>query len=75
MHVQSSHPPSNGDVITIIGVLGPDNQLTNIRTIQVTEAWKEPFLLIRSFFALIFLIYIFRRYWYFNLKKFEFMRR
>jgi hypothetical protein len=75
MHVQSSHPQSSGEVITIIGVLGPDNQIVSIRTLQVTEAWKEFFLLLRSFLALIFLIFIFHRYWYFDPRKFEFRRR
>lgn len=75
MHVQSSLSPSKWDSIRIIGVLVPDNQIINIRRTEVTELWKLAFILLRSFFALIFLLYIFHYYWYFDSRKFVFRRR
>jgi len=74
-HIKSSQIPTKRDLITVIGVLGPDNQIIDIRFTYVTEAWKKYFLYLRSFLALIFLIYIFHRYWHFVPRKFGFRRR
>lgn len=63
-----------GDKTQVLAVLGPDYQLTPTKII-ITEKWSYQFLLIRSFIAFLFLVFIFHRYWRFDLKKYEFNRR
>lgn len=63
------------DKVSVVGVLAPDNQILNVERIEVNEYWKIIFLLLRSFLALIFLVYIFNRYWIFNWESIEFRRR
>ena len=75
MHINSEKSPPKNKYVNLIGVLGPDHQIISIKEIHVTEAWKDNFILLRSLIALIFLLYIFHRYWYFQLKRFEFWRR
>lgn len=75
MHIKAEKNPPLNKYVNIIGVQGPDHQITRIQNILIAEAWKDYFLLLRSFLALIFLLYILHRYWYFNLKRFEFRRR
>ena len=75
IHVHSSYPLAKWDRISIIGVMGPNDQIINIRRTDITELWKVAFLLLRSFFALIFLLYVVHRYLYFDSKKFVFRRR
>ena len=74
-HIQSSSIPAVGDKVDLLGTLGPDNTIISIRKIQISPLWKYNFILLRSFLALILLIYLFHHYWYFNAKKFEFRRR
>ncbi len=63
------------DKVTIVGVLGPDNTIVSMERVEVNEYWKYIFLLARSFLALIFLVYIFNRYWRFDWENFAFRRR
>lgn len=63
------------DKVSVVGVLGPDNQMVSVQEIEVNEYQNYIFLLLRSFLALFFLIYIFNRYWCFNWETFEFRRR
>ncbi|NYB53090.1 MAG: hypothetical protein HVN35_11110 [Methanobacteriaceae archaeon] len=75
MTIISNTSVSLKDKITLNGVLGPDNQIVSVQVMEVNEYWKYIFLLFRSFLVLIFLIYVFNRYWQFNQEKFEFRRR
>jgi uncharacterized integral membrane protein len=75
MNIQSSTSPAVGDKVDILGILGPDNTIISIRKIAVNQQWKYYFIILRSILAIIFLIYIFHRYWYFHPEKFEFRRR
>lgn len=63
-----------GDKTQVLGVLGPDYQLIPDKII-VTEQWSYQFLLVRSFIALLFLVFIFHRYWRFDFTDYEFIRR
>jgi hypothetical protein len=63
------------DKVTLVGVLGPDNTIVSVEKVEVNEYWKYIFILARSFLALIFLAYIFNRYWYFDREKIVFRRR
>ena len=40
----------------------------------VSKRWKYEFVYIRSFIALILLIFVFMRNWKFNIKRMEFVR-
>lgn len=62
------------DNIQLIGVLGPSYTIKSTKMIVETE-WSYEFVLQRSALALIFLIFIFLRYWKFDFKTFEFLRR
>lgn len=64
-----------GDQVSILGVLGPNNQIIFIKDIEVVGKWNYYFLLLRSFLALAFLLFVFNRYWHFDRQKFEFRRR
>jgi hypothetical protein len=72
--VYSDIKVSPGYKIGVIGVLGPDYQIKT-QSITVTEKWSYQFVLLRSFLALLFLVFIFHRYWRFDLKTYEFVRR
>jgi hypothetical protein len=63
-----------GDKAQVLGVLGPDYTI-NVHVIKITEKWSYQFLLLRSFIALLFLLFIFHRYWRFNWGEKVFMRR
>lgn len=70
--------PSPGglrDEVSILGILGPSNQILSVKKIRIIYYWKYKFLLLRSFLALIFLLIIFLHYWQLNYKKLTFMRR
>ncbi len=63
-----------GDKTQVLAVLGPDYQLKPTKII-IIEKWSYQFLLVRSFIAFLFLLFIFNRYWRFDFKKYEFNRR
>lgn len=65
---------SPGDKLAVVGILDRDYRVTSSR-ILATPQWSYLLLLIRSFLAFFFLIYIFNRYWKFDLKNREFIRR
>lgn len=65
---------SVGDKAQVLGVLGPDNTIT-ARDIKITEKWSYLFLFLRSFIALIFLLFVFNRYWKFKWEGKVFVRR
>jgi len=46
-----------------------------VERVEVNEYWKYIFLLLRSFLVLIFLVFIFHRYWSFDWKNYQFRRR
>lgn len=62
-----------GDKVEVLGTLGPDYQISAEKMI-VSKRWKHEFVYIRSFIALIFLIFVFMRNWKFNIKRMEFVR-
>ncbi|HOI40269.1 MAG TPA: hypothetical protein PL168_06020 [Methanobacterium sp.] len=70
-----NHKLSPQDKVSVVGVLGPDNQIVTVQEIDVNDYTGYVLLLFRSFLALAFLVYIFNRYWCFNLESFEFRRR
>ncbi|OPY25074.1 MAG: hypothetical protein A4E27_01061 [Methanobacterium sp. PtaU1.Bin242] len=65
---------SVGDKASVLGVLGPDYQVTSTKLL-VTPRWSYQFLLLRSFLAFFFLVFIFSRYWKFDRKNWLFIRR
>ena len=75
MKVLNDTPVAVEDSVSVVGVLAPDNTVINVERVEVTEYWKYIFLLLRSFLVFIFLIFIFRRYWSFDWKSYEFRRR
>ncbi|MDY9922966.1 hypothetical protein [Methanobacterium sp.] len=75
MKVLNDTPVAVEDSVSVVGVLAPDNTIVNVEQVEVTEYWNYIFLLLRSFLVLIFLIFIFSRYWSFDWKSYEFRRR
>lgn len=63
-----------GDYVQLLGILGPSYTIKSIRT-AVETSWGFNFIIFRSALALIVLIFIFFRYWKFNFKTFELIRR
>lgn len=68
-------PISVNDRVSVVGVLGPHNQIVSVQKMEITDYWNYIFLLLRSFLALLVLVYVFNRYWHFDLENFEFRRR
>jgi len=68
-------PVAVGDRVDLLGVLGPNNTVSSVQKIYVNENWKSNFIILRSFLVLIFMIFIFYRYWSIDFKKFVFRRR
>ena len=62
------------DNVQLIGVLGPKYTIKSIRA-NVETANGYHFILLRSALAMIIFIFIFFRYWKFNFKTFEIIRR
>ncbi|MBI5459222.1 hypothetical protein [Methanobacterium sp.] len=75
MKVLNDTPVTVEDSVSVVGVLAPDNTIVNVEQVEVTEYWNYIFLLLRSFLVLIFLIFIFHKYWSFDWKSYEFRRR
>jgi hypothetical protein len=73
--VQSDTSVGLGDDVDLLGVLGQSNEIVRVTKIEVSSLWKYQFLLLRSFLALIFLVFIFHRYWRWDFEIFEFRRR
>lgn len=63
-----------GDKVEVLGTLNPD-YLIYAEKIIVSKRWKHDFIYVRSFIALILLIFIFMGNWEFNIKRMEFVRR
>lgn len=63
-----------GDKAQVLGTMGPEYTVT-AEKLKITEKWSYQFLFLRSFIALIFLIFIFNRYWKFNWKEKVFIRK
>lgn len=63
------------DKVSVVGVLAPDNTVINVERVEVNEYWKYIFLLLRSFLVLLFLVFLFHRYWSFDWKNYQFRRR
>jgi len=63
-----------GDKVEILGILGPDYQISAEKII-VSKKWKHEFVYVRSFIALILLIFVFMRNWKFNPTHLKFVRR
>ena len=70
----SSENVSAGDKVQVLGLLGQDYQITASQ-MKITTKWDNYLLLLRSFLAFFFLLFIFHRYWRFNWKQREFVRR
>jgi len=73
--VLGKSPAGINDEVSILGVLGPSNQILSVKEIRIISYWKYNFLLLRSLLALIFLFIIFLHYWRFDFKKIAFKRR
>jgi hypothetical protein len=73
--VQSDASVRVGDDVDLLGVLGESNEIIRVTKIKVSSLWKYQFLLLRSFLAFIFLVFIFHRYWCWDFETFEFRRR
>lgn len=73
--VLGQSPAGLDDEVSILGVLGPANQILNVKEIRIIYNWKYRFLLLRSLLALIFLFIIFLYFWRFDFKKIVFKRR
>ena len=70
----SAEKVNPGDKSQVLGVLGPEYTIT-AQQMKITEKWSYQFMLLRSFIALLFLVFIFHRYWRFNWKEKVFIRR
>lgn len=75
MKVESNTPVKVKDQVSVVGVLGTNNTIINVERVEVNEYWKYIFLLLRSLLVLIFLGYLFQRYWSFDWEAFHFRRR
>ena len=75
MQIHTNQSVAVGDRVDLLGVLGPDNTVSNVQKIFINELWKYYFIIGRSFLVLIFMIFIFHRYWQFDREKFVFRRR
>lgn len=75
MKVESNTPVEVKDHVSVVGVLGANNTIINVERVEVNENWKYLFLLLRSLLVLIFLGYLFQRYWSFDWEAFHFRRR
>lgn len=72
--IKSDEKVVKGALIQVLGILGPDYQIT-AHGMKVTEEWSYNFMILRSFIAFLFLAFIFHHYWRFEFKKGEFTRR
>lgn len=72
--IESSEHVNPADHIQLIGILGPSYTIKSTKLIVETN-WNYEFVIQRSAVALIFLIFIFLRYWKFNFKTLEFIRK
>ncbi|HII84230.1 MAG TPA: hypothetical protein HA271_05210 [Methanobacterium subterraneum] len=75
MKVENNTPVEVKDHVSVVGVLGANNTIINVERVEVNEYWKYLFLLLRSLLVLIFLGYLFHRYWSFDWEAFHFRRR
>lgn len=73
--VSGKSPAGLNDEVSILGVLGPSNQILSVKKIRTINYWKYKFLLLRSFLAMIFLLILFLHYWQLDFKKLTFKRR
>ena len=72
--IESSVPVQPTDHVQLIGILGPYYTIVaNIIAVETARSYE--FVILRSALALIFLSFIFLRYWKFDFKTFEFIRR
>ncbi|MGB9980303.1 hypothetical protein [Methanobacterium sp.] len=62
------------DNVQLLGILGPSYTIKSTRTVVETN-WGYEFIIFRSALALIVLLFIFFRYWKFDFKTFELIRR
>ena len=72
--INSSINAENGDTVSIIGTLGPSFTITP-QKIVINKGWKEYFLLVRSAIIGIILLFVFWKYWEFDFKNMEFIKR
>jgi hypothetical protein len=72
--INSSYKGEDGDIISILGTLGPSFTITP-QEMVINKEWKEYFLLFRSAVIGIILFFIFWKYWKFDFKNMEFTWR
>lgn len=72
--VYSPDEVSLGDKVSLIGNL-ESNYIIISQKMLIENSWSYRFVLIRSFFAFIVLLFIFNHYWKFNKERWEFIRR
>lgn len=74
INVISAEKVNKGDFVQILGFIQSPNTFKEIRIIK-TDRWGDEFLFIRSFMGLMLFLFIFLKYWKFNLKTFSFRRK
>ncbi len=74
-HILKNHTLSPNDKVTLVGVLGSDNQILRVHEMHVNKYENYIFVLVRSFLALAVLVYVFNSFWCFNIENFQFRRR
>jgi len=72
--VKSSSNVSIGDNVAVLGILGSSYEITASKII-VSEKWMTDFVYLRSGLAFFIIVFIFYRYWRFDIKNREFMEK
>jgi hypothetical protein len=72
--IYSQENVNKGDFVSVVGILGPSYNIKASKVL-VAKKWKEEFVLTRSAIAGLFLLLLFWRYWKFDFKLMEFIRR
>jgi hypothetical protein len=69
----STDKPSVGDEVEVLGVLGNSYTVVASKILVITK-FDYNFMLVRSAIAVLIFLFLFRRYWRFDFRKFEFRR-
>lgn len=72
--VNSSSKVNIKDCISVLGTLGPSYNIKASK-ILVAKRWKEDFLLLRSAIGCLILLFLFWRFWKFDINSMEFIKR
>lgn len=72
--INSSYKVDVNDSASVLGVLGPSYNIKASK-VSVSKKWKEDFLFVRSAIGGIILLFIFLKFWKFDFKSMEFIKR